>query len=89
VKQDTPPIPAALFCQYCCCSQPVTAEASTLRCTVCRHDVKLPNDPERCPRAADGSHNVYSTPAGWICSRCNAPMDEPTDAGIMWLGGSR
>jgi hypothetical protein len=89
VTQDTPPIPAALYCPHCCCRQPVALEAAGYRCTVCKREVAPPSDPQACPRADDGAHNPYGTPEGWRCSRCNAVMPKPEGADLMILGSSR
>jgi hypothetical protein len=85
--QDVPPVVhEVLYCGHCCRRQTVALEASGYRCSVCRREVQPPGDPEACPRSPDGQHNAYSTPAGWICSQCNATVPEPADYGLMRLG---
>jgi hypothetical protein len=87
VPEAAMPTRETLYCHYCCRRQPVTAEPSgSFRCTVCKRAVEPPGDPEACPRSPDGAHNPYSTPAGWICSKCNTAVPEPADAGMMILG---
>jgi len=86
---DAPPIPAVLYCPHCCRRQPVALEASGSRCTVRRREGPPPGDPEACPRSPDGQHTPIHASDGWRCSRCNTPMPEPEDAGIIQLGGRR
>jgi hypothetical protein len=84
---EAPPIVhAEVYCPQCCKRQPVTTDNGTYRCTLCKGTVEPPVDPEACPRSKDGHHNPINTPEGWRCSRCNAVVDEPADAGIMYLG---
>jgi len=73
--QDAPTVVfEALFCQNCCCKQPVHSDGQAYICSLCRSVVQpLPDDQTLCPRSALG-HNAFSTPTGWVCSRCNAPM---------------
>jgi|SoiMetStandDraft_2_1073263.scaffolds.fasta_scaffold167639_3 hypothetical protein len=79
-----------LYCPNCCRRQEVVPEPTgSYRCTVCKHEVEVPADPEACPRSPDGKHNPLCTLGDWRCSRCNASVEPPADAGIIYLGGAR
>jgi hypothetical protein len=75
-----------LYCPHCCVRQTVTHDGAVYHCTLCKHEVTPPDNPEACPRSRDGQHNPYRQTSGWVCSQCLAPMDAPADAGTMYLG---
>lgn len=75
--QDVPPVMhEALYCHHCCLRQAVRRDGEVYICTLCCNPLQppTPGHEEDCPRASDGQHNPYYTGAGWICSRCNAPL---------------
>jgi hypothetical protein len=77
-----------LYCHHCCVYRPVTMNKKECHCSACNNVLQVPSDPETCPRASDGLHNVRVEYGRAFCSRCNAPVEAPPDAGV-YLGGMR
>ena len=69
------------------CTAPMTAAGT--RCTGCRQAVQPPQDPPACPRDDRGRHTPVHRPEGWRCRRCHTPVDAPTEAALVLLGGAR